>query len=375
MFRSSPPHFDSLDGVRGVAVLTVMLYHARLGSFRGGFLGVDIFFVLSGFLITGLLFREWEQTGSVDLKRFYLRRALRLLPALLVLLLLALAFPRVFIPRLEDGQSPRLWMAALASISYASNWVRAFDLADMSFLQHTWSLGIEEQFYTLWPLGLLLLLKARNRRLACLTVVCTGIIGSAVLRALRWQGRESLLRDYYSLETRLDSLLIGCLLALLLSWGLVPKTSRWVATVRAAAIASVVALAVMINRAEYTGPATYHWLLFVAALCVGIVLLHLVHCPSRAMEAVLTLPALVWLGRISYGVYLWHSPIQTGVFGEARILRLGVTGPLRIAIPFVVTIAVAAVSFYLLERPILRANTKRRQRIAAAQTLRRTAAQ
>ena len=131
MFRSSPPHFDSLDGVRGVAVLTVMLYHARLGSFRGGFLGVDIFFVLSGFLITGLLFREWEQTGSVDLKRFYLRRALRLLPALLVLLLLALAFPRVFIPRLEDGQSPRLWMAALASISYASNWVRAFDLADM----------------------------------------------------------------------------------------------------------------------------------------------------------------------------------------------------------------------------------------------------
>ncbi|HEY7204600.1 MAG TPA: acyltransferase [Methylomirabilota bacterium] len=372
MSSSGRTHLDSLDGVRGVAVLTVMLYHARIASFRGGFLGVDIFFVLSGFLITGLLLREWEGTGSVNLRRFYLRRALRLLPALLALLLLALAFPRVFTPRLEDGQSPRLWLAALASISYASNWVRAFDLTDMSFLQHTWSLGIEEQFYTLWPLGLLFLLKARNRRLTCVSVVCAGIVGSAVLRAVRWQGRASLLRDYYSLETRLDSLLIGCLLALLLSWGLIPRTGRWIAMIRAAAIASVVALALMIHRAEYTGPATYHWLLFVAALCVGIVLLHLVHSPSRAVEAVLTLPALVWLGRISYGVYLWHSPIQTGVLGEARMLRLGLTGPLRIAIPFVVTIAVAAVSFYLLERPILRTNTKRREQTDAAQTLRRT---
>jgi peptidoglycan/LPS O-acetylase OafA/YrhL len=109
------------------------------------------------------------------------------------------------------------------------------------------------------------------------------------------------LRDYYSLETRLDSLLVGCLLALLLSWGLIPRRGRWIVAIRAAAIASVVALALMINRAEYAGPATYHWLLFVAALCVGIVLLHLVHSPSRVVEAVLTVPGLVWLGRISYG--------------------------------------------------------------------------
>lgn len=373
MSRSRAAHLDSLDGVRGVAVLTVMLYHAHIAAFRGGFLGVDIFFVLSGFLITSLLFREWQEAGSVDLKRFYLRRGLRLLPALLVLLALALAFPRVFTPRLANGESPRLWLAALAAISYASNWVRAFDLTEMSFLQHTWSLGIEEQFYTLWPLGLLLLLRARKRRLTSIAVVCAGIAGSAVLRAVRWQGRETLLRDYYSLETRLDSLLIGCLLALLLSWDLVPRTGRWTAAIRTSAVGSVAVLAVMINRAEYAGPATYHWLLLVAALCVGIVLLHLVHSPSRGMEAVLTIPALVWLGRISYGVYLWHSPIQTGVLGEARMLRLGFTGPLRIAIPFALTIAVAAASFYLLERPILRANTKRRQRVAAAQTLRQAA--
>jgi peptidoglycan/LPS O-acetylase OafA/YrhL len=370
MSQNSPVHVNSLDGVRGVAVLTVMLYHARVAGFRGGFLGVDIFFVLSGFLITGLLFREWKQASSVNLRRFYLRRALRLLPALLALLVLTLVFPRVFIPRLEDGQSPRLWWAALASISYASNWVRAFDLTDMNFLGHTWSLGIEEQFYTLWPLGLLIMLRAGNRRVATISVICLGILGSAVLRAVRWDGRESLLRDYYSLETRLDSLLVGCLLALLLSWELVPRTGRWKTAIRAAATAAVVVLAVMINRAEYAGPATYHWLLFVAALCAGIVLLHLIHSPSRAMEAVLTLPALVWLGRISYGIYLWHSPIQTGVLGEARMLRFGLTGPLRIVIPFAVTIAVAAASFYLLERPILRANTKRTQRIAAAQALR-----
>jgi peptidoglycan/LPS O-acetylase OafA/YrhL len=209
MSRSSPAHFDSLDGVRGVAVLTVMLYDARVANFRGGFLGVDIFFVLSGFLITGLLFPEWHQAGSVNLRRFYLRRALGLLPALMALLLLALAFPRVFTPRLEDGQSPRHWRAALASISYASNWVRAFDLTDMSFLAHTWSLGIEEQFYTLWPLAFLAVLATRNRRFWSIVVVSCGIVGSAVLRAMSWHGPESMLRDYYSLETRLDSLLLG----------------------------------------------------------------------------------------------------------------------------------------------------------------------
>jgi peptidoglycan/LPS O-acetylase OafA/YrhL len=100
-----------------------------------------------------------------------------------------------------------------------------------------------------------------------------------------------------------------------------------------------------------------------AALCVGIVLPHLVHSPSHGMGAVLTVPALVWLGRISYGVHLWYSPIQTSVLREARMLWLGFTGPLRVAIPFAVTIAVATASFYLLERPILRANAKRRERI------------
>lgn len=174
-----------------MAVLTVMLYHARLASLRGGFLGVDIFLVLSGVLITGLLFREWEQTGSVDLKRFYLRRALRLLPALLRCCFWPWRFPGCSscVWR-TDNRLGRGWLPSLP-ISYESKWVRAFDLTDMSFLQHTWSLGIEEQFYTLWPLGLLLLLKASNRPLACLTVVCTGIIGSAVLRVARWQGQRA----------------------------------------------------------------------------------------------------------------------------------------------------------------------------------------
>lgn len=371
MTGSSAGHLDTLDGVRGIAVVTVMLYHAHVSSFRGGFLGVDIFFVLSGFLITGLLLQEWERTGSVDLKRFYIRRALRLLPALLALLILALVFPRVFTPRLEDGQSPRLWLAALASISYASNWVRAFDLTEMSFLQHTWSLGIEEQFYTLWPLALLAVLRSRNRRFWTIVVVCAGIVGSATLRAVTWQGRESLLRAYYGLDTRLDSLLIGCLLALLLAWNLIPQTARWVTGIQVAAVAAVVALAIMINQAEYTAPATYHWLLFMTALSVGVVLLQLVHAPSRGMEAILGWSGLVWLGRISYGVYLWHSPIQTGILGHARLVRLGVPSTLRVVLPFLATIAVAAASFYLLEQPILRANARRRERIGAAQTLRR----
>ena len=361
MDPSASSRFDTLDGLRGVAVLTVVLYHSRVAGFRGGFLGVDIFFVLSGFLITTLLLRERARTGSVDLKRFYVRRALRLLPALIVLLTVALAFPRVFLQRLEDGHSPRLWLAALSAISYASNWVRAFELHEMGYLEHTWSLGMEEQFYTLWPPLLLLLLSRRIRGPWIVAIIAAGIALSAGLRALLWHGPDSFLRVYYGLDTRMDSLLVGCLLAYLLARNMVPRTPGWAAGIRIGAVLAGGVLAILIHQAGYTSASTYHGGLLLAALAIGVVLLHLVHSPSRAAVIILGFPVLVWVGRISYGVYLWHTPVLTGL-QEARLVRLGIPAPMRAVFVVAVTFAVAAISFYVIERPILRANDRRRER-------------
>ena len=159
-------HIAALDGLRGLAILSVMFFHATLSRANaprpsGGFLGVDVFFVLSGFLITALLLKEWDQKGSIALGSFYARRALRLLPALFVLMAVILLVPGVFY------LSQRPWWDAMVAAAYATNWVRAFG-GDIGFFGHTWSLTIEEQFYVIWPLLLVGLLRLRVRRRAIL---------------------------------------------------------------------------------------------------------------------------------------------------------------------------------------------------------------
>jgi peptidoglycan/LPS O-acetylase OafA/YrhL len=200
-------HIAALNGLRGIAILSVMFFHATLSGAggprpSGGFLGVDIFFVLSGFLITALLLREWQQNGSIALRAFYARRALRLLPALFALMAVILLLPGVFY------SSVRPWRDALITTAYATNWVRAFG-GEIGFFGHTWSLTIEEQFYVIWPLLLLALLKLRVGRRGILFLVVVGIAVPAVLRVDLWDGPMSVKRLYYGLDTRFDSLLLG----------------------------------------------------------------------------------------------------------------------------------------------------------------------
>src|SRR5437764_8189485 len=136
----------ALDGLRGVAIIGVFAHHARVPFLAGGFIGVDVFFVLSGFLITALLLQEAEETRRISLRAFYIRRALRLLPALAVLLGALLLVPRAFGMMRTDAA-----LVSTVSALYASNWVRAFGVLDLEVVSHTWSLSIEEQFYLLWP--------------------------------------------------------------------------------------------------------------------------------------------------------------------------------------------------------------------------------
>ena len=174
-------HRRALDGLRGVAVLAVLGFHGGVPFMRGGFLGVDVFFVLSGFLITSLLYEEWRRTGAIRLRAFYMRRVLRLLPAL-ILLLLALTIYAIWLP--WPDQRARLRAEIAFTLLYVANWALAFRLVpDLGFLAHAWSLAIEEQFYLVWPLALLLLLRSGVRLPRVIALVMLAIVASAAWRA------------------------------------------------------------------------------------------------------------------------------------------------------------------------------------------------
>ena len=207
----------SLDGLRGIAILAVMLNNARY--LPGGFLGVDIFFVLSGFLITARSPAGVAAHRPIRSAPSTARRALRLLPACSRCSRWSSWLPASSICRAAvEGRR----IAAL----YATNWVNAFGLRNMAILDHTWSLTVEEQFYVLWPPLVLALLALRVRRRGILAMVLLGIGASTGLRLLLWDGPASIKRLYYGLDTRFDALLVGCLVALLVSWDLIPRTGK-----------------------------------------------------------------------------------------------------------------------------------------------------
>src|SRR6266850_221126 len=210
----------TLDGLRGVAVLSVMAFHAGSGVIKGGHLGVDLFFVLSGFLITSLLLREQQRNGFISLRLFYVRRALRLLPALLLVILSCLIYEKAIVSSSPWAEVPK---GAFYSLFYSSNWYQALNgMGTLGVLSHTWSLSIEEQFYILWPPAISLLLWQGCKRTYVLLFVGAGTAAVAVHRAMLWRGGATFERVYAGFDTRADSVLIGCLVGLFVGWGLIP---------------------------------------------------------------------------------------------------------------------------------------------------------
>ncbi|HEY5988796.1 MAG TPA: acyltransferase, partial [Streptosporangiaceae bacterium] len=220
------PRSPGLDGVRALAVLAVMAFHEGIGAVPGGFLGVDVFFVLSGYLITDLLTAHMDSHGRLDLRGFWTRRARRLLPALAVVLVTVTAAVAV----IDSGQLAALRPALMAAATYSSNWYQAVHHVPYfaSFgppppLQHLWSLAIEEQFYLLWPLILgVVLSRVRSRRDRAL-VAWLGAVASAVIMAFLYAPGEDPSRVYYGTDTHATALLIGAALAL--TWPLARLTS------------------------------------------------------------------------------------------------------------------------------------------------------
>jgi peptidoglycan/LPS O-acetylase OafA/YrhL len=353
----------ALDGVRAVAVLAVLLFHGGVAFLPGGFLGVDAFFVLSGFLITSLLLAERAKHGRIRLGAFWGRRARRLLPALLVLLVVVALVARVVLPPFE---LTALRWDELAALGYAANWRMIYRGGDYftqtsapSAMQHTWSLGIEEQFYLLWPLIVVIVLAISKKGL--LAIAVGGAAASAVVAA----ATDDVNRAYFGTDTRAQALLIGCAAAILLANA--AQAARPVVTsavaIRLAAVAArqrqrrrlgvaaalgAATFAVLLSTANGEDRWLYHGGLTVAALAVAAVIVHAVASPTSPTARALAFAPLVWLGRISYGVYLWHWPLFQFVNAD----RTGLTGPALLAVRIGLTFAVAAASYVLVERPI-----------------------
>lgn len=321
----------ALEGLRGIAILLVMAVNLTPPLLPGGFAGVDLFFVLSGFLITCLLWEEWRATGGIGLKRFYGRRALRLLPALAVFLAFCLAFS--FFQPADRAGGTRLGI--VTTLFYCSNWAIALAL-DLAALSHTWSLSVEEQFYLVWPPVLLVLLQrgVRLRKLAAGLVSAACVVG--LWRAFLWRPDGFAMRLYAGSDTRADALLAGCALALWMECGEIsPAARRVLRLLIYPALATVVLAAVFVH---WFNPGLYRGGFTAITLASVVIVFGAMerHPALRFLE----MAWLRWLGRISYGLYLWHYPI------------LRPNSP--VAMRVVAAIAAAAASYYVVERRFTR---------------------
>jgi peptidoglycan/LPS O-acetylase OafA/YrhL len=341
-----------LDGIRGVSILLVFIHHVFPKLLPGGFIGVDIFFVLSGFLITTLLLQEKSREGSINLKNFYVRRALRLLPALLTVVVALALFA---VSGLAGSTAALTYEGIFLSLSYVSNWLYAFDLfsADNP-LGITWSLAIEEQFYFLWPLILSLFLNSKLRRRWLFHGLWACIAGITVYRGALVLGGISIMRLYYASDTRADALLFGCLAAVVVSSGKLTGRVNPILN-RVLMVLSVLFLAVMAFAATWTTLLRYQGLLLsLIALSAAILLLEVLLSPGKTALLLLRWSPLVWVGQVSYGLYLWHWPVHWFVY-HLKILPGSIVQPLLVIVS---SFGLTGLSYYLVERPFL--NWKRR---------------
>jgi peptidoglycan/LPS O-acetylase OafA/YrhL len=349
-FRYRP----GLDGVRAFAVAAVILYHGQVAWAKGGFLGVDVFFVLSGYLITSLLLAEHGATGRIDLVGFWSRRARRLLPALFLVLAAVALYAVVWAQPTELG---RLRSDGLASLLYVSNW--KFIIDGQSYFQaflapsplaHTWSLAIEEQWYLFWPLALLAMLRVFRARMRTLAAAIVGLaIASAALMAVLYHPGTDPSRVYYGTDTRAQALLIGAALAALTA-GTRPvlRLDRmrrpWILQVLGAL--GLVFVGVMVVRADSTGTFLYRGGFLLAAIAAVVFIA--AASVSGPVASVLSIRPLRAIGAVSYGLYLWHWPVDVVLDSS----RTGLDGFFLFAARIAVTGAIATASYLLVERPI-----------------------
>jgi peptidoglycan/LPS O-acetylase OafA/YrhL/lysophospholipase L1-like esterase len=344
----------ALDGLRALAVAGVLLFHAGVALLPGGFLGVDVFFVLSGYLITSLLLAERAKTGTISLVRFYSRRARRLLPAVFVLV------PVVVLVSVFLGADEAAGVRgdAFSSLLYFNNWHQILTeqsyfeaVGRPSLLRHLWSLSVEEQFYLLWPLVLLFALpRVGARRLLQAVAVVAGL--SAILMAVLYDPTKDPSRVYYGTDTRATTLLIGATLAFL--WPMRPARGRTgpraTLLLDGAALAGLAAVGLAYAFANEYDEWVYRGGLAAISLACAVLIAAIVHPACRVARPLASAP-MVWIGERSYGIYLWHWPVMVMTRPERDIdLSLWILVPLQVA----ATVGLAAASYRWVEMPFRR---------------------
>jgi peptidoglycan/LPS O-acetylase OafA/YrhL len=339
-----------LDGLRGLAVLAVVLMHLQL--IPGGVVGLEILFVLSGFLITVLLIEERGKKGAISLRNFYRRRFLRVLPPLFALLAVGSAVSVLIGYR----TLPEMLREAAVAGLFLGNGQTAHGVA-MPVFGHTWSLALEVQFYLLWPVALDFLLRANVRRRRILLLLALLLVALVAWRTVLFACRPPagpvrmlfLSRLYIGLDTHADTLLIGCITGALVAWGLIPASRRWHAGLHRAGWLSLAGLGYLLLRCHHEQHAFYCGLFTLTGLLAAAVIVCLVLAPPRPLRHLLEFPPLVGLGRISYALYLFHVPV-------CQWLHPRGAGPIAVALGL--SAGAAVLSFYLIERPFVRAKQR-----------------
>lgn len=356
--RTQFDHIQGLDGLRAFSVIAVILYHAHFGWASGGFLGVEVFFVISGFLITGLLLKEHARQGRIQIGQFLLRRARRLLPALFLLLLSVTVYGWLFLGPESSQFRPDL----VASLFYIENWYQIFSgssyFADqgLPLLRHLWSLAVEEQFYFAWPILVAACLAFRKTRTWTLLGATVVLAGASCLLAFRLAdpfnasamlASESLNRVYLGTDTRALGLLLGALLAMVLALRPVsPRARLWAGVaVDLAAFLALAGLGTIMATLDIQAPWLYRGGFLGVDVLTLIILFSLVSGSASWMRNLLSRAPFEWVGKRSYGLYLWHWPVF-------RLLRPDQGGVLAPVLCLLVTLALTEASYRWIELPI-----------------------
>ncbi len=349
------PYMPGLDGLRALAVVAVIAYHSEIESVPGGFLGVEIFFVISGYLITALLLEEFNLNRGINLRQFWVRRARRLLPALFLYIGGSVAFAY----SMADDVVPTKG-EVLSTLGYVYNWFGIFQeisytdvFERKNFFHHLWSLAVEEQFYLLWPVLLLCLQKHINRKVT-ISLLILGITSSAFLMWTMYQPFEDPLRVYYGTDTRASGLLIGALLAYIWRPWSVEKSKLFPKGKDASFLVGIAAIGILVW-------ANMHYTLlmpdadqlfrggFLITSTVTAIVIACVVIPNSYLNSILGLAPFVWIGKRSYGLYLWHWP----VFQLTRErVDVDINGWELFAVRMFVTLVLVEISYQCVERPI-----------------------
>lgn len=352
-------YIPGLDGIRAIAVLAVLLYHADVPWMPGGFLGVDMFFVLSGFLITSIVLTEIEKTGRLDFKRFYIHRARRLLPALIAVLVFSAILAAIFAP----DAAAALRRDIPAAFFYATNWV--YVVTDQSYfeltgraplLQHLWSLAVEEQFYLLWPAIAVFAFRrggrGRVREWAIIGALASTLIMVVLSLLGGYPDPNDGSRVYFGTDAHAMGLLLGAALATV--WIPQHLTTRLTAGARVlidAAGFAALGLTIVIMMTSHSNASWLYWGGFLIFAAIVAVLIAATAHPASLLGRALGAQPLKYIGQRSYGLYLWHWPVFLVLRPE---LDVPLTGFANLVLRFAVTFALAELSYRYIEMPIRR---------------------